>query len=93
MDLRSSLKGMNPGHKITRVNEVFDFLSGYHTNLIRKLTYIGLTEGLNVVRKSQKWVISQNCEIAKRLYYYWNCRQDGRSFMYNVKRSGPRILP
>ena len=32
MDLRSSFKRMNPGHKITQVNVVFDFLSGYHMN-------------------------------------------------------------
>ena len=30
MDLRSSLKIMNPGHKIMQLNVVFDFLSGYH---------------------------------------------------------------
>ena len=29
MDLRSSLKRMNPGHKIMQLNVVFDFLSGY----------------------------------------------------------------
>ena len=69
MALRSNLKRMNPGHKIMQVNVVFDFLSGYHTNLIGKLTDVGLTEGLNHVRKCQKWVISQNCEIVKRLYY------------------------
>ena len=69
MDLRSSLERINPGHKITQVNVVFDFLSGYLANLIRKLTDVRLTEGLNIVRKCQKWVISQNCEIVKRLYY------------------------
>ena len=41
MVLRSSLKRMNPGDKIMQVNVVFDFLSGYHTNLIRKLTDVG----------------------------------------------------
>lgn len=30
LDLRSSLKRMNPGHKIMQLNVVFDFLSGYH---------------------------------------------------------------
>lgn len=30
MDWRSSLKRMNPGHKIMQLNVVFDFLSGYH---------------------------------------------------------------
>ena len=54
MDLRSSLKRMNPDHKITQLNVVLDFLPGYHTNLIRKLTDVGLTEGLNIVRKCQK---------------------------------------
>jgi len=67
-DLRSSLKRMNPGYKIIQVNIVFDFLSGYHTNLISKLTEAGLSEELNIVRKCQKWIISQNCEIVKRLY-------------------------
>ena len=62
------MKRMNPGHKITQVNVVFDFLSGYHTNLIRKLTDVGLAEGLNIVREGQKWVISQTCEIVKRLH-------------------------
>ena len=45
MDLRSSLKRMNPGHKITQGNVAFDFLSGYHMNSIRKLTDVGLAEG------------------------------------------------
>ena len=65
MDLRPILKRMYPGHKITQVNVVFDFLSAYHTNLIRKLTDVGLTEGPNILRKCQEWVISQNCEIVK----------------------------
>ena len=51
MVLRSSLKRMNPGDKIMQVNVVFDFLSGYHTNLIRKLTDVGLTEGPKYCKK------------------------------------------
>ena len=69
-DLRSSLRRLYPGYKITQVNIVFDYLSGYQENLIANLSSVGLTEGLNIVRKCQRWVISQNCEIVKRLYNY-----------------------
>lgn len=64
--LRSSLKRMNSGHKITQVIVVFDFLSRYYTNLIGKLCWT--YKGPNIARKCQKWFISQYREIVKRLY-------------------------
>ena len=67
MDSRSSLKRMNPGHKITQANVVTDFLSGYYTNFISKLADVELTEGIKIVTKCHKWVTSQNCEIVNRL--------------------------
>ena len=44
---------------------MFDFLSGYHKELTHKLNNVGLSDSMNVIRKCQKWVIAQNCEIVK----------------------------
>ena len=44
---------------------VFDFLSGCHKELIHKLNTVRLSDSMNVIRKCQKWVIAQNCEIVK----------------------------
>jgi len=66
--LRASLKSLDPGYSVQQINVVFDFLAGYNRNLIDKLNSIGLTDSLNVIKKCQKWIISQNCEIVMALY-------------------------
>jgi len=67
-DLRASLKRLYPGYNVIQVNLVFDFLSGYHKELIHKLSNVGLSDSMNVIRKCQKWVIAQNCEIVKAFH-------------------------
>ncbi|KXJ20792.1 hypothetical protein AC249_AIPGENE424 [Exaiptasia diaphana] len=67
-DLRASLKRLYPDYIITQVNLVFDFLSGYHKDLVNKLNNVGITDSMNVIRKCQKWIIGQNCEIVKALH-------------------------
>ena len=44
---------------------MFDFLSGYHKELIHKLNNVGMSDSMNVIRKCQEWVIAQNCEIVR----------------------------
>ena len=67
-DLRASLKRLYPGYNVIQVNLVFDFLAGYHKELIHKLNNVGLSDSMNVIRKCQKWVIAQNCEIVKAFH-------------------------
>ena len=65
-DLRASLRRLYPGHSVIQVHLAFDFLSGYHKELIHKLNNLGLSDSMNVTRKCKKWVIAQNrYEIAQ----------------------------
>ena len=46
----------------------FDFLGAYYKNLEKELTEtIGKEVANLTTERSQKWIISQNCEIIKRL--------------------------
>ena len=67
-DLKLGVKSLYPGHKISSIEFVFDFLAAYCINLEKELTKI--LEDKKVVNvtieKSQKWIICQNCEIVKR---------------------------
>ena len=60
------MKSLYPGHKVSSIEVVFDFLDAYSINLKKELTKI--LEDKKVVNvtteRSQKWIISQNCEIA-----------------------------
>ena len=66
--LRASLKRLYPGYNVIQVSLMFDFLSGYHKELIHKLNNVGLSDSMNVIRKCQKWVIAQYCEIVKAFH-------------------------
>ena len=67
-DLKLGVKSLYPGHKVSSIEVVFDFLPAYSINLEKELTKI--LEDKKVVNvtieRSQKWIISQNCEIVKR---------------------------
>ena len=83
-DLRSGIKQMYPQHKVTQVNIVFDFLGNYykdlktqvHNHVILRNTdkqqisskITSEKETRYLLQKSQKWILSQNVEIVKRLY-------------------------
>ena len=84
IDLRSGIKQMYPQHKVTQVNIVFDFLGNYykdlktqvHNHVILRNTdkqqisskITSEKETRYLLQKSQKWILSQNVEIVKRLY-------------------------
>ena len=67
-DLRIGVKSLYSGHKVSSKQAIFDFLAAYSINLENELSKI--LQDKKVVRKtkekSQKWIISQNCEIVKR---------------------------
>ena len=83
-DLRSGIKQMYPQHKVTQVNIVFDFQGNYykdlktqvHNHVILRNTdkpqisskITSEKETRYLLQKSQKWILSQNVEIVKRLY-------------------------
>ena len=67
-DLRVGVKSLYSGHKFSSIEVIFDFLAAYSSHLENELTKI-LRDKMVVSKtneKSQKWIISQNCEIAKR---------------------------
>ena len=59
---------MYPGHKVSSVQVVFDFLAAHSINLAKELADILLDKKAvsGMTEKAQKWIISQNCEIVKR---------------------------
>ena len=67
-DLKFGVKSLYPRHKVSSIEVVFVFIAAYSINLEKELTKI--LEDKKVVNakieRSQKWIISQNCGIAKR---------------------------
>ena len=68
MLIKGKLKEIVSRFNVIQVKLVFDFLSGYHKELIHKLNNVGLSDSMNVIRKCQKWVIAQNCELVKAFH-------------------------
>ena len=56
------------GHIVNNIEVIFDFLAAYSTDLENELTKILEDKRVvsKTIEKSQKWIISQNCEIVKR---------------------------
>ena len=67
-DFSASLKRLYHGDNNIQVNLEFNFLSGYHKELLYKFNNVGLSDSMNVIRKCQKWVISQNCKLVKAFH-------------------------
>ena len=67
-DLKLGVKSLYPGHKVSSIEVVFDFLAAYSINLEKERTKIleDKKVGNVTIERSQKWIISQNCEIVKR---------------------------
>ena len=67
VDLRLWIKNLYPGYKVKLIIIVFDYLGTYYRDLDKEYNMLF---GPKVVRltteRSQKWVISQNCETVKR---------------------------
>ena len=61
-NLSAGLRRLYPGYENIQVNLVFNFLFGYHKELIHKCNNVGLSHSMNVIRKCQKWVVAQNCK-------------------------------
>ena len=62
------VKSLYSGHKVSSIQVTFDFLAAYSINLENELTKILQDKKVvsKTIEKSQKWIISQNCEIVKR---------------------------
>ena len=70
-DLRLGVKRLYPGHKVSSVQVVFDFLAAHSINFTKELADILLDKkAVSVtIEKAQKWIISQNREIVKRFMW------------------------
>ena len=68
IDLKLGIKNLYPDHKVNLITVVFDFLAVYYKDLEEELTSI-LDDNLakTTIERSQKWIISQNCEIVKTI--------------------------
>ena len=62
------MKSLYSGHKVSSIEVILDFLAANSTHLEIKLTKILQDKKvvIKTIEKSQKWIISQNCEIVKR---------------------------
>ena len=70
-DLREALKRLYPGYTVQQLNIVLDYLGGYNRSFLEemgRLFDMTQTEATRLLRKSQKWVHCQNCEIVKKFY-------------------------
>lgn len=70
LDLKTGIKELYPQYKVVSVEIVFDFLGFYNTELHQDMNKI-VDEKKDVdllLQQSQKWIISQNCEIVKKFY-------------------------
>ena len=75
-DLREALKRLYPGYTVQQLNIVLDLLGGYNRRLIEEMGHLfdmTQTEATRLLRKSQKWVHCQNCEIIKKFYTHDTC--------------------
>ena len=70
IDLKLGIKKLYPGHKVKLITVVFDFLAVYYKDLEKEITGI-LDNNLAMtsIERSQKWIISQNCEIVKGFFH------------------------
>ena len=68
IDFKLGIKNLYPGHKVKLITVVFDFLGVYYKDVEEELTSI-LDNNLakTTIERSQKWIISQNCEIVKKV--------------------------
>ena len=67
-DLRIGVKSLYSERKVSGTEVIFDFLAAYSTHLENELTKILQDKRVvsKTIEKSQKWIISQNCEVVKR---------------------------
>ena len=67
LNLRLGIKNLYPGYKVKLITIVFDYLGAYYKDLDKELNMLFRPKVTRLtIERSQKWVISQNCEIVKR---------------------------
>ena len=75
-ELRAGIKDTNKECEVAQFNIVLDFLGGY--NLTLEENHSTLTEDkrgtLYLLKKDQKWILSQNNEIVKFFYKRTNTK-------------------
>ena len=66
-ELRAEIKRLYKVKEILQINVVFEFLAGYNKTLEENLKDFmgGKQTAKKVIQQCQKWIFSQNCEIAK----------------------------
>ena len=69
-ELRTEIKRLYKVKEIQQINAVFHFLAGYNKTLEENPTHFtgGKHTAKKVIEQCQKWILSQNCEIAKYFY-------------------------
>ena len=69
-ELRAEIKKLYKVKEIQQINAVFDFVAGYNKPLEENLIHFtGEKQTVKkVIQQCQKWILSQNCEIAKYFY-------------------------
>ena len=62
--------GFRKDYKVKQINIVMDFLANFGKTLPKELKSMGLDskEILLVLQQSQKWIMTKNCNIVKRIY-------------------------
>ena len=64
---RLGIKNLYRSYKVKLITIVFDYLGVYNKDLGKELNMLfGPKVAMVTIERSQKWVISQNCEIVKR---------------------------
>ena len=71
-DLRAGIKNIYRDCTVIQKNIVFDFLGGYHNVLEKEINSLTTNsqETDYLLKKSQKWILSQNAEIVKKFYEF-----------------------
>ena len=69
-ELRTKLHKIYKDYTVKQMNIVMDFLASFGKTLPNDLKSLGidLKEILLVLQQSQKWIMTKNCNIVKRIY-------------------------
>ena len=69
-ELRAEIKRLYKVKEIQQIKAVFDFMASYSKTLEENLIHFiaGKQKVKKVMQHCQKWILSQNCEIAKCFY-------------------------
>ena len=63
------LRKLYPDYEIKQNNIVFNFLGDFNTTLKKELSDLAHKKDVTkVLTNCWKWIISQNCEITKKVY-------------------------